>query len=1027
MSDGERCDRDEARLILPLMESQAEKPQRRRRHDRQSGQAVLMGVLAILLLMVSIAAGLNYLGPKATLNRQQAAVKGSTEVVKKALLAFVARNYRLPCPANGQTNTGLEAPVGGGTCTYASNFGVVPWQTLGLQKTDALDGWGRLIGYAVSSDLTSTGSPFATPAESSNDLIQVSVNGVTSATKYAYLLISYGADGAGGWLQSGTQVSTASIAAAREFANTLSTAYAGTTPFVVWPSNTQTGNASYYDDTLIFETSSQICTELNGAQAGAENSPYCTTSKTNNNNNECGSGTGGCNPLNQPANSGFGSFSATASSGGNTGNATTGANISTPAGASSPVLYMGNVTGSGSGSSLANNSQACVWLNAPLNWSTGTLRAYFEFATSYQGPLGDGFTMTMLPAATSLASGTPCGATPNSNLIEGSYLGFEGIADGTQATATASYDGSSKVTGIAVSSSGSGYLFVPPVNLSGGGSGATGTVSAMSVSGATVTDIGFGYKAATGSDPRPTVTVATAASTGCTASCVNASVSVNSMSVTQVDLTNGGSGYELPSVTITPAAGDSGTGATATATVSLGAVGTITVTNAGTGYTEAPSVSIVGNGTGASATATIDGNGHVSGITVVSGGSGYGPTITVLSASDPSAVSATMTASVNSSGEISALEINSVGSKYTHVPVVSVTCSNGCTPATVTVTGMSVTGLSVTSAGSGYVTVPAITMTAPSGCVTCVTATASAGMSIQQIALGGTVTGYSSAPTVTLPPPKILPKMAIEFDTYFYQDDPYYDDYGYIDGATPPPIASYTTQSLTGIRHHPAYENMVVDAVDVLYHDDTYQYSTSTTNSSGYTVSSSCDNPGPGGDSTGPHGGYTVGGDQGGCTYSSATDIVTCGNNGYACSSTSTLLSGQQGTATIYYHPMRVEAQRYCDSTCSSCGNSTVPTDNYVLVRAYLDCTSTALGGASCSDMTKNLLIGNIPGNTASPDIPLPATYASASAVNFCTPDPGTLSPLGVTALDNILFGFTAGAGAVNGSVMIRNISVGTF
>lgn len=71
-----------------------------------------------------------------------------------------------------------------------------------------------------------------------------------------------------------------------------------------------------------------------------------------------------------------------------------------------------------------------------------------------------------------------------------------------------------------------------------------------------------------------------------------------------VTITNGGTGYtSAPTVTLT---GGGGTGATATATVSGGVVTAITITNAGSGYTSAPTVAFSGGGgTGAAGTAVI--------------------------------------------------------------------------------------------------------------------------------------------------------------------------------------------------------------------------------------------------------------------------------------------------------------------------------------------------------------------------------------------------------------------------------------
>jgi len=72
-------------------------------------------------------------------------------------------------------------------------------------------------------------------------------------------------------------------------------------------------------------------------------------------------------------------------------------------------------------------------------------------------------------------------------------------------------------------------------------------------------------------------------------------------------VTNAGSGYTTaPTVAIT---GGGGTGATATATVSGGSVTGFNITNAGTGYTSAPTVALTGGaGTGATATALVNDN-----------------------------------------------------------------------------------------------------------------------------------------------------------------------------------------------------------------------------------------------------------------------------------------------------------------------------------------------------------------------------------------------------------------------------------
>lgn len=77
-------------------------------------------------------------------------------------------------------------------------------------------------------------------------------------------------------------------------------------------------------------------------------------------------------------------------------------------------------------------------------------------------------------------------------------------------------------------------------------------------------------------------------------------------SVSGFTITNAGSGYTSdPTVTITAQAGDTGFGATAVAAISAsGTLESITITNPGFGYTVAPTVTISAPGTGTTATAT---------------------------------------------------------------------------------------------------------------------------------------------------------------------------------------------------------------------------------------------------------------------------------------------------------------------------------------------------------------------------------------------------------------------------------------
>ena len=176
-------------------------------------------------------------------------------------------------------------------------------------------------------------------------------------------------------------------------------------------------------------------------------------------------------------------------------------------------------------------------------------------------------------------------------------------------------------------------------------------------------------------------------------------------SVTSVDITNAGSGYDAafpPAITIS---GGEGTGAAATATVN-GSISGVTVTEGGSGYTSSPLVSIVGGGgSGASATAIIT-KGVVSSILVNSGGTGYTsqPSITVVGGGGSGAEG---TAAVR--GPIQSVTITDGGESYTSNPSIVLSSGTGAVAQAIVNDGR-IISIAIISAGSGYTTAPEVTI-----------------------------------------------------------------------------------------------------------------------------------------------------------------------------------------------------------------------------------------------------------------------------------------------------------------------------
>lgn len=192
-------------------------------------------LLELTVVLVIIAVILSILLPSITGRVAAArleATRGKQEQIKTALIAFVAQNKRLPCPAietlpPTDANYGREATVPG-TCTGSTGLtagavrGIVPWLALGLNDDLALDGYYQRYTYIVTTAQTNLNGNTvsgmagnitihsATPVSVAN---QINVNSLAVAA-----LISHGTNTAGAFTPAGTRI--ALPAGADELENT---------------------------------------------------------------------------------------------------------------------------------------------------------------------------------------------------------------------------------------------------------------------------------------------------------------------------------------------------------------------------------------------------------------------------------------------------------------------------------------------------------------------------------------------------------------------------------------------------------------------------------------------------------------------------------------------------------------------------------------------------------------------------------------------------------------------------------------
>jgi len=156
--------------------------------------------------------------------------------------------------------------------------------------------------------------------------------------------------------------------------------------------------------------------------------------------------------------------------------------------------------------------------------------------------------------------------------------------------------------------------------------------------------------------------------------------------------------------------------------VTIGSVGTIGITNAGSGYLFAPTVTISAPSAGgvqATAVCSVNvGTGRVIDTKIANGGTGYTtpPTVTFGASQTVGGVTATGYA-VTTGGVITQIVIVNTGSGYTSAPSVTVTNNGAGSGASITsvISSGGINFVSITNAGSGYNSAPTITFSGGSG------------------------------------------------------------------------------------------------------------------------------------------------------------------------------------------------------------------------------------------------------------------------------------------------------------------------
>ena len=180
-------------------------------------------VLVIIGLLLSAIVGV---GNAQIQQTRISATKQKEDLIKLAIINYITRNNRLPCPAvptiaEGAAGYGVEAPLFG-TCTGTIingvvSTGIVPWASLGLTDENATDGYYNRFTYQVTLSATNTNaqtiaglkgaistfSRLPLVGNQSNDCTPVGGN--YNPCSAVAIIVSHGNNGNGSYGRDGTQ------------------------------------------------------------------------------------------------------------------------------------------------------------------------------------------------------------------------------------------------------------------------------------------------------------------------------------------------------------------------------------------------------------------------------------------------------------------------------------------------------------------------------------------------------------------------------------------------------------------------------------------------------------------------------------------------------------------------------------------------------------------------------------------------------------------------------------------------------
>lgn len=245
--------------------------------DREQGFTLAEMAVVVVIAGILLVAGVKVLTAQMD-SASYSATRTKQEMIKQALITYLGNNRRLPCPDTRNGNgpgaltfttaappDGIEnrATAGNVTTICAATFGVIPYATLGLAREVAVDGWGNLFAYHLST-APNNWALTANFADTNSGAITISERNGAGAvalliSTVVVNIVSYGKNGNGAFTIKGTR---AVLPVAATNPDERENSDGNTTYFKrEYSDNTAIAGGSF-DDLVMFVTTADLITPL---------------------------------------------------------------------------------------------------------------------------------------------------------------------------------------------------------------------------------------------------------------------------------------------------------------------------------------------------------------------------------------------------------------------------------------------------------------------------------------------------------------------------------------------------------------------------------------------------------------------------------------------------------------------------------------------------------------------------------------------------------------------------------------------